>query len=95
MPSLVYSDPSDTRGRSKKAPFLPRKLEACNDVELNPGPKSPTKKQSKTSNNNNNNQNNMNDVDSREMMPAHDLPRVKKLGKILCKTTRSIQSLLG
>ena len=40
------------------------------------------KKQSKTSNNNNNNQNNMNDVDSREMMPAHDLPRVKKLGKI-------------
>jgi len=79
MPSLVYSDPSDTRGRSKKAPFLPRKLEACNDVELNPGPKSPTKKQSKTANNNNNNQNNMNDVDSREMMPAHDLPRVKKL----------------
>ena len=95
MPSLVSSDPSNTRDPSKKAPFLPRKLEACNDVELNPGPKSPTKKQSKTSNNNNNNQNNMNDVDSREMMPAHDLPRVKKLGKILCKTTRSIQSLLS
>ena len=89
MPSLVYSDPSDTRGRSKKAPFLPRKLEACNDVELNPGPKSPTKKQSKTANNNNNNQNNMNDVDSREMMPAHDLPRVKKLGKILKQQVNS------
>ena len=83
MPSLVYSDPSDTRDHSKKAPFLPRKLEACNDVELNPGPKSPTKKQSKTVNNNNNNQNIMNDVESREMMPAHDLPRVKRLGKIL------------
>ena len=82
MPSLVYSDQSDTREHSKKAPFLPRKLEACNDVELNPGPKSPTKKQSKTANNNNN-QNIMNDVESREMMPAHDLPRVKKLGKIL------------
>ena len=47
MPSLVYSHPSNTRDHSKKAPFLPRKLEACNDVELNPGPKSPTKKQSK------------------------------------------------
>ena len=88
MPSLVYSDPSDTRDPSKKAPFLPRKLEACNDVELNPGPKSPTKKQSKTANNNNNNQNIMNNVDSREMMPAHDLPRVKKLGKILKQQDR-------
>jgi len=93
MPSLVYSDPSDPRDHSKKAPFLPRKLEACNDVELNPGPKSPTKKQSKTANNNNNNQNIMNDVESREMMPAHDLPRVKRLEQDFSSISTMITNL--
>ena len=79
MPSLVYSGQLANK-EHKKTPFVPRKLEICNDVELNPGPRSPLKKQSKA-NNNNNNQNDMNNIDSRELMPANDLPRVKKLGK--------------
>lgn len=73
MPGLTLVNPP---------PFVARKLEACNDVEMNPGPKttnnqpvSPTKKKlpsvsSSAAVNEN-----------RDLMPVHDLPRVKKLGK--------------
>ena len=31
------------KGQSLRQPYLPRKLEICNDVESNPGPRSPKK----------------------------------------------------
>ena len=84
MACLVFSS-QPTVIEGKNSPFVARKLEICNDVELNPGPKSPTKspvkKNSKVNNIINNNQANMNNGDSRDSMPANDLPRVKRLGK--------------
>ena len=69
----------------KHKPFVARILEVCNDVELNPGPKtsqaSPAKK-STVNKNQNNNMNSQNSVqeNSRDSMPANDVPRIKKLG---------------
>ena len=68
-------------------PFVARKLEVCNDVELNPGPKNSTAASPKKSTvakkqeMSNGAQTKNEQGDSREMMPAHDVPRVKKLGK--------------
>ena len=31
------------QNKGRRQPFLPRKLEVCNDVESNPGPRSPKK----------------------------------------------------
>ena len=80
MACLVFSS-QPTVKEGKNSPFVARKLEICNDVELNPGPRSPVKKNSKVNNVNGNNQANMSNGDPRESMPANDLPRVKRLGK--------------
>ena len=64
-------------------PFLARKLQVCNDVESNPGPKNATgspRKKSVIGGNAKNKDTNMN-LDNRESLPANDVPRVKKLGK--------------
>lgn len=88
MPGLLL----DCNKAAFAEPFVARKLEVCNDVEMNPGPRknslapaSPTKKpsvnkaQQQTSSNGNNMNSSQNSVD-RELMPANDVPRIKKLG---------------
>jgi hypothetical protein len=81
MPGLVFNN------KVAKKPFLARKLEVCNDVEMNPGPRknslappaSPTNKSKPSNGNNMNSQNSENN--DRDLMPANDVPRIKKLGK--------------
>ena len=68
-------------------PFMPRKLELCNDVELNPGPKSPTKVKNSCKRMNIKNKTNDIKLDTTKAdteiikVTANDVPRVKKLGK--------------
>ena len=93
MPARVINN---NRGRSRLSqPFVARKLQTCNDVELNPGPGpnkkngsgspmkngSPLKRSMKTSTSGIN-MNNNGPGDDRDLMPVNDVPRVKKLGKI-------------
>ena len=65
-------------------PFMPRKLELCNDVELNPGPKSPTKVKNACKLINIKNKTNDIKLDTTKAeiikVTANDVPRVKKLG---------------
>jgi hypothetical protein len=92
MPGLVVF-----RGRTSvniHQPFVARKLEACNDVELNPGPRSesvssPTKTK-KVNNRNNSTSSRMNTGSSQEsntptavsnVLPVANVNRVERLGK--------------
>ena len=76
--------------QSGRQPLVARMLEQCNDIELNPGPKngSPLKKSTSSGNfmkngskNSINSDNHGANGDSRDAMPANDLPRIKKLGE--------------
>ena len=71
-------------------PLVARMLQQCNDIEINPGPKnggSPMKKSTSSANftklngNSNKSDNNGSSNDARDNLPAHDPPRIKKLGK--------------
>ena len=68
-----------------RQPLVSRMLQQCNDIELNPGPKngSPMKKSisSVKLNGLNSNKSDTNNGDARDNLPAHDPPRIKKLGK--------------
>ena len=67
-----------------RQPLVSRMLQQCNDIELNPGPKngSPMKKSiSSVKLNGLNSNKSDNNGDARDNLPAHDPPRIKKLGK--------------
>ena len=85
MPGRLVDQQPSARGR--RQPFVARKLQVCNDVELNPGPNrknggSPKKSVSRMSVADHENDNNVNNGDKRDLMPANNVPRVKKLGEV-------------